>query len=381
MIFGLLSILDHGYLLFEHYTFRFGQASSQSLCNINEFFNCAAVSASRYSEFLGVPMALWGISGNIVLLLLVLWYPLVESENRPSLRFNILLVAGLIATTSVVMGFISTVFIGRLCPFCIAAYFLSFALFFCLWKGLEKPASNILSSSYKKNYVPLFVLSGIAFAVSFIAHEQIQASFGARDLTPLIREAVTSWSANPKVTLQTVDPLVMGAAVDKAKMTIVEFADFRCIHCKHAAPVLKAFIDSHSDARLEFQAWPLDGECNSAIPSRNGASCLLARAVYCAQKTGGNGWRAHEWVFEHLERMTNVDAVKALLSEIANSAGVPSEKLVTCAESAETKSAIENGAALGTSLNIGGTPTMFVNGKKLPHGPILQVLSNIYDIL
>jgi protein-disulfide isomerase/uncharacterized membrane protein len=381
VVVGVLSILDHGFLLFEHYTLRFGQASSQSLCNINELFNCAAVSASRYSEFLGVPMALWGISGNLVLLLLILWYPLTEPEKKPSSRFNILLVSGLIATTSVIMGFVSTALIGRLCPFCIGAYILSFALFFCLWKGLEKPASSLLGASYTRNFTTLFILSGVAFFVSFIAHDQIKASFGARDLTSLVQEAVSSWSINPKVAIQTVEPLTMGASAEMAKMTIVEFADYRCIHCKHAAPVIKAFIESHPDSRLEFQTWPLDGECNSAIPTRNGASCLLARAVYCAQKTGGNGWHAHEWVFDHFERMTNVDAIKALLPEIAGVAGAPIEQLISCTDSAETKSAIEKGAAVGTSLNISGTPTIYVNGKKLPSGQSLQVLSSVYDTL
>ncbi len=381
IILGALSVLVHGYLLFEHYALRFGQASAQSLCNINELFNCATVSASRYSEFLGVPMALWGISGNLVLLFLALWHPLTDGEKKSASRFNILLVSGLIAAASLVMGFISTAMIGRLCPFCIAAYFLSFAMFFCLRKGLPQTTGGALGSASKKNLTPVIVLSGIAFVVSFIARDQIQASFGARDLTSLVREAVSSWSINPKMSFQTVEPLTMGAPADKAKMTIVEFADFRCIHCKHAAPVMKAFIESHPEARLEFQAWPLDGECNSAIPTRNGASCLLARAVFCAQKAGGTGWRAHEWVYDHFERMVNVDAIKALLPEIANVAGISTEQLITCADAPETKTAIEKGAAVGTALNIGGTPTVYVNGKKLPSGQILQVLSSVHDSL
>lgn len=377
------SILDHAYLLSEHYSLHFGQASGSSLCNISDLFSCAAVSASRYSRFLGVPMALWGMAANSVLLLLIVWHPLSDASKQPASRRNILLVAGVIAITSLVMAGISMLLLSRFCPFCMVAYLLSFLSLGFLWVSLPKYQDrNLLDQPIKiSDFTPLLVLGGLAFVFSFIADDQITNSYGARDLGPVVRESVQSWQANPSLSFTPVEPLVLGAAVDKTKMTIVEFADFRCSHCRHAAPVLKAFVDSHPDVRLEFEVWPLDGECNSAIPTRNGASCLLARAVYCAQKLTGHGWKAHEYVYENQEQFASVDSVRGALPGIAQAAGAESPALISCADSADTKAVIEKEAAVGTGLNLEGTPSVFVNGKKLPAGQIMAVLSATYDAI
>lgn len=373
----VLAIIDHSYLLHEHYSLHFGQVDAKSLCNINELFNCAAVSASSFSSFLGVPMALWGISANLVLLLLVLWHPLTEQEKRAQSQRNILLVAGLIALTSLVMGFISSVVIARLCPFCIAAYVLSFVTLGACWKAIGWPKVGELRVP-TAGLLPVIALSGIAFVVPFIANDQLMAAYGERDLRAFVVEALADWKAAPTVKVETLEPLVKGAPADQAKMTVVEFADFRCPHCKHAAPVVKAFAQGHPDVRVEFMAWPLDGECNRAIPSANGASCLLARIVSCAQKSGGHGWQAHDFVFENIARWNHVDTVRGAIPEIAQAIGVTADQLASCADSAEAKSLIEKQAAIGTALNLQGTPSFFVNGKRLSGGNNLQILNAVH---
>lgn len=376
----VLAIIDHSYLLHEHYALRFGQVDAKSLCNINELFSCHAVSASRFAEFLGVPMALWGITGNLVLLLLVLWHPLTDGDARASSQRNILLVAGLIAATSLVMGFISTVLISRLCPFCIVAYILSFVTLFACWKAIGRPRPGALRA-LTSGLTPVVVLSALAFGASFIANDQLSRTYVNRDLSTEVKELVAQWQATPAVKIEAVAPLAMGANPEKARMTIVEFADFRCPHCKHAAPVLEAFAAGNPDVRLEFETWPLDGECNRSISQANGASCLLARIVYCAQKTTGHGWKAHHYLFENQIRWVNVDAVRANLEDIAQGVDTPVDQLKACADSPEAKSMIEKQAALGTSLNLQGTPTFFVNGKQLQGGQVLKVLQAVHAVI
>jgi protein-disulfide isomerase/uncharacterized membrane protein len=376
----------HAYLLSEHYNLRYGQAAAGGLCDINALFNCAAVSASQYSEVLGFPVALLGLVANFVLVLFVLWYLMAEDETKPTARVVTLTLGSLIAVTSLVMGGISSIILQKYCPFCMGAYVLSFITAGCLWvalKSTSKTSKSMLRPAPigKGLMTPIVIILAAALGVK-IANDQIRSSYKSDDMTRFANEQVRVWaSAAPDARLQSVEPLVEGASKETAKMTIVEFADFRCSHCKHAAPVLHAFTSAHPDVRLEFMAWPLDGECNTSIPNANGASCLLARAVYCAQKEGGNGWAAHSWVFEHQEEMASLDIVKSLLPKIADASGVASEKLIACSQSAEAKSIIEKQAAMGTTLQLGGTPTVFVNGKKLDGGQMMPVLTEAYSVL
>ena len=371
---SLAAIGVHAYLLMEHYDLRYGQAAATGLCNINATFNCAAVSASRFSEVLGYPVALLGAAANAALIVLLAWFAIAEDESRSTARSSVLLLGTAIALTSIVMGGISSLVLGKYCPFCMLAYLLSFITAGALWMALRHP---VRATPGRGITVPLIIFCVTCLGIT-IANDQIRKSYNSDDLLRFAKEKVQEWTSASPSTFETLEPLVEGASKESAKMTIVEFADFRCSHCKHAAPVLHAFVNSHPDARLEFLAWPLDGECNTAISQANGASCLLARAVYCAAKSGGNGWAAHGYAFDHQEEMASVDVVRSQLPAIATAAGITAENLNQCVNAAETKTTIEKQAAIGTTLQINGTPAIFVNGKKLEGGQLMPVLTETY---
>lgn len=382
---ALLSIGIHAYLLVEHYALRYGGGSASSICNINEMFSCATVSASRYSEFMGLPMALLGVMANVVLLLLVLWHPLTDEASKRVSRISILLVASGIAATSVVMASISAFAIGKYCPFCIGAYVLSFASLGFLFRGIGSPAAGegkrLARPLGLADFKVLLGLAGGAFALSFMINDQFRASYGWREMGDIVNESISGWLNSADVTIQTVEPLALGPDRATAKMTIVEFADFRCPHCKHAAPTLKAFVESHPDVRLEFQVWPLDGECNTSIRGANGASCLLARSVYCAEKLQKKGWIAHELIFERQEEFSSRESVVAALPDIAHKIGSTPESLTACTDASETKEAVEKQAAVGSDLKLSGTPAIYVNGRQLTGGQFLPVLAKAHSLI
>jgi protein-disulfide isomerase len=278
------------------------------------------------------------------------------------------------------MGAISTFVISRFCPFCIIAYALSFITFACTWFALRNPPDKSPPSIFSmQTLFPLVVLAGVSILSAVIADNTIRKAYGDEDLQPMIQEALQSWSTNPELKIVTVAPLVMGASDDKAKMVITEFADFRCTHCKHAAPVFKAFVNGHPDVQLQFEAWPLDGECNTSIPTANGASCLLARTVNCVQKNNSHGWLAHEYIYEHQDRFISLDAVRGALTDIAKAAGSDEAQVKVCVDSPEAIQQLRDEAAVGSNLSLTGTPTVFVNGRKLLYGQNLQVLTEIHN--
>lgn len=57
-----------GYALWQHYA-----PAGSAFCNLSTTFSCDIVNKSPFSEFLGIPVALIGIVGNIALLAAGLW--------------------------------------------------------------------------------------------------------------------------------------------------------------------------------------------------------------------------------------------------------------------------------------------------------------------
>lgn len=385
----VVSIALHSYLASVHYELKFGQEVGHSICNVSEKFNCQAVAASRWSEFLGFPLALWGAVTNLILLCLVAFFPLSSDEGKPVLRTNILILGGFISGMSILMGAISVALLSTYCLFCLFAYLCSFVMFVALYKSLTTPSSgsavttSLQGPRYKVSDAKILLFAGgtIVFG-TWIANHALRSNYRMADsnFAMEVKNYVQEWLANPQLDIQVVAPLAKGAAESAAKMTIVEFADFRCPHCAHAAPVLEAFVKSRPDVRLLFQTWALDGECNTSMQAADGISCLLARSMVCSAKSG-KGWQAHEWLFSHQAEFGSLDAANAQVQIMASAIGVDGNELKACISSEEARKTVEQQAALGTRLNLRGTPTIFVNGRQLPGGQVLPVLQEAYSHL
>lgn len=375
IISALAATFVHSYLLKSHYDLHYGEVAGQLMCDLSSKFSCSAASASRWAEFLGVPMALWGLLANVAFVTLAAWDPLTEGEGRLANRTGLLTISIVLLLASIVMGIISLTSLNTLCPFCLATYALSFATLLGTWLGY-KPS---LKPTFKLTFVGVVVAFGIS---AFILNDQLRSGYtDGQDSGLRTAAAFQDWQQNPKLEIAETDPLTIGPSRTDAKMTIAEFADFRCIHCKLAVAPIKAFVASHPDVRLEFYSWPLDGECNTSIQQANGASCLLARTVWCARNKAQKGWEAHERVFARFEEWRSTEAVRAGLDSLASEIGMAAEELKSCADSDAAKAAIVAQARLGSSLNIRGTPAIYANGKLLPAGSSIPNLNAVHASL
>lgn len=377
---ALLSVLVHGYLYNQHLALQSGEYT-RSLCDINEKFDCSAVSASKYAVFFGVPVALWGLIANFMFLVSLSLVAMSSDDGKPAARRTSWVIALIIMLGTVVMGGISLLLISKFCLFCILAYV--FSLLTALFTWLAFKNDGVSSVPRVAELKPLFTMAAVGLLAGFVIHSSMKSAYNPNAEANERAEAtfVADWQAAPVQDIKLVDPLVIGASVETAKLTLVEFADFRCIHCKHAAPVLHAFMASHPDVRLEFQPWPLDGECNASLNQTNGASCLLARAVWCAQKLNQQGWAAHNFIYDQPEIYAKVDQVRAALPDIAKAAQVAPDAMKTCADSDDAKAVVRKQAEAGSALNLQGTPTIYANKKVLSGGQSLPILQRAYQTL
>lgn len=379
----LLTLAAHAYLAFHYYPLRFGFVVNQSLCNLNAKFDCDAVSASKYAALFGIPIANFGFAFNLILLAIVWldWFGL-RSQSEESRRDSLWLALGSVLA-SVVMGSISLLFMKQLCLFCLSAYGLSIVIFVALYLSQEKSPFSHFASDLQAWFVERRSMLGWLAAVPVIAtviHIGMIQNFGADQLDGVVRSSVAEWQAETQVPWSAAPSLTKGADVQSAKMVITEFADFRCGHCKAAAPSISAFVKAHSDnVRMMFYTFPLDGACNPVIERSDGVSCQLAKAVYCAGKVD-KGWELHDLIFEeqhNFASLSNATLVDNELKGKTQKIGLDWSQIEVCLQDPATHAAIVEMAKQGVTAKVQGTPTIFVNGKKLDRGQLLPVLEAV----
>jgi protein-disulfide isomerase len=141
---------------------------------------------------------------------------------------------------------------------------------------------------------------------------------------------------------------------DTALVTIVVFSDFQCPFCKRSAPILERLRKEYgNELRVVGKNEPLAFH-RDAEPAAELA--LEARAQ------GGDAafWRAHDMLFDESPKLSNAD-----LLSIAGRLGLDKTKVATAIATHKHKSTIDADAALAASLGATGTPTFFINGRKL----------------
>jgi protein-disulfide isomerase/uncharacterized membrane protein len=379
MVACVLAMAVHGYLFNHHIQLKFGHGAASGICQINSTFNCDAAVASSYSELFGVPIALWGLLANFgILVLLLLHFFSGSSETSAARRGALVQISVGIFLVSIAMGAITALYLQSLCPFCIASYLLSFVLLICVWIGVGREDINPIASLRPTlSSLKMILLTGVPLLfLGFLINFQAKGS--SKDIDSMVESVLAQWASAPSTPIETLRPLILGAEASAARMKIVEFADFRCSHCRDASPGLKAFVKSRPDVRLEFQVFALDGACNSRITRSDGGGCLLAKAAFCADKIKQKGWEVHDYIFANQKIFMSVDSIKQNWKDLASVATMTETDITACTESEESRKHVEAMSSLGGTVGVEGTPAVFVNGRKLEGGTLIPVLQAAY---
>jgi protein-disulfide isomerase len=173
--------------------------------------------------------------------------------------------------------------------------------------------------------------------------------FGAKPFEPArktLEKGITGPSRGPK----------------NAPVTIVEFGDLQCPACKGAQPAIESLIASEPNARFVFQNFPLE--------MHNWAAKGAAYADCVAQASNDAFWKFIAKVYETQSDITAENA-DAKLTAIADDSGVKGADIATCAGTPVAKAHVDASLALGKSVNVTGTPTLFINGRSI--GNVSQV--------
>ena len=122
-------------------------------------------------------------------------------------------------------------------------------------------------------------------------------------------------------------------------VTIVEFSDLQCPHCKDAQPMIDKLLAEEPNARFVFQ--------NIRCPSHNWA----AKAAYYADCVGRSSkdafWKFVQGTFDAQSSITESNADEKLTA-IADASGVKGADMAACAAKPDTKSRVEQVGSAGT---------------------------------
>jgi protein-disulfide isomerase len=140
-----------------------------------------------------------------------------------------------------------------------------------------------------------------------------------------------------------------------APVTIVEFGDLQCPACKAAQPTIEAMAGL-PNVRFVFQNFPLE--------MHNWAAKGAAYADCIGRASNDAFWK---FVAKTYETQSDITAENAdeKLTAIADGVGVKGADIAACAVKPETKARIDASLALGKSVEVSGTPTLFINGRKI----------------
>ena len=134
------------------------------------------------------------------------------------------------------------------------------------------------------------------------------------------------------------------------KITLVEFGDFECPHCRRAHPIVKRLLEERGkELHFVFRNFPLQEIHPHAYASATAAEAAGKQSRF---------WEMHDLIFENQDKLD----INYLLT-LAESLGLDFAQFTKDLKSEAVQSKIETDFESGIRSGVNGTPTFFLNGS------------------
>jgi protein-disulfide isomerase len=145
-----------------------------------------------------------------------------------------------------------------------------------------------------------------------------------------------------------------------AKVTVVEFADFECPHCRELYESLQAIETKYPQVRFVYKNFPLTQIHPWAETAAIGARCAF-------EQSPADFWKVHDAIFQDQDDIS-ADNVWDKLVSFASQAGLNADTYKACLSSAGAQKSVDAEHAEGVALGVNSTPTVYVDGRPLAGG-------------
>ncbi len=197
--------------------------------------------------------------------------------------------------------------------------------------------------SKKKNNRPLYMFSLSIIAAAIITSLAVLLIF----FKPA---ANTNGNQTGRILID--DDPMLGSA--NAKVTIVEFSEFVCPFCGRFAretfPQIKANYIDTGKVKFVFRDFIVHASAQ-----------IASEASQCAYEQGNDKyWAYNEKLFSNQSAL-DIGSLKAHAAAL----GLDTAKFDACLDSGKYKNEVDKDTSDGEAYGVTGTPTFFINGKKL----------------
>jgi protein-disulfide isomerase/uncharacterized membrane protein len=345
----------------------------KSFCAVSELIDCDITSASSYATFMHVPIAWMGF-----LTYLLIGGMSVFAALSPVKRKGTAVVAWFFAIFSVLysawMAYILFFILKVICIECVTMYVINIIVMIMLrlavgisFIKLKDFFADYLRAIFGKpnnlGFAPKLFNHAIVVALTFglgwiIMFSKVNAE-GLHDKIPT-HEKIKAHYIQSLHEIP-IDPSWPVWGNPNSKITIVEFSDFECPFCRLAALNIRPYLHEFKDKiRYYFVHYPLDKSCNTYMEfPMHQKACMAAEAAVCAQKYG-DFWGFHDELFRMRKNLSRENILKE-----AGKRGWDVKEFEACLDSPETKQFVQKNIDAGHKIYIRGTPSLFLNGRKL----------------
>lgn len=139
-----------------------------------------------------------------------------------------------------------------------------------------------------------------------------------------------------------------GKGANGAPITIVEYADFECTHCRAAGPVLNELTKRHPEVRIVYKHFPLQFHA------------MARRAAVAVEAAGRQGkfWQMHDAVFSTQDLLS-----EELLLGHATALGLDVARFKRDLDDPELARRVEASRAEAMAFGFDSTPSFLINGR------------------
>ena len=346
-----------------YYNANFNPYALSSFCSVNDFIDCDGIARTPEAQFLGIPLAYWGMFYYAFVFLMLFAQKL---KNLKLFKFmevfknpmDYIASLGLFAfCVSMILLCLSLFDIKKLCVLCAFTYILNLAIG-CVATdfknggfihSIKQSINDFLDAIKIKKYL-IALIAVLAVAVGFLTYTRVTFKFA-----PQVKRQMEFKEFKHKKNQYAVKGNLLGD--ENAKTIVYVYSDYQCPICPVHNVMVHKLAKEMKNIKIVHKNLPLDTSCNAYLQSPfHQGSCIDAQYVIAAEKQG-KLWDMNEILFEK-KPQTEDEILK-----LVENKGFNLEKLQEDANSLETMNQIKDEIDFAYKHGINGTPSTMINNE------------------
>jgi protein-disulfide isomerase/uncharacterized membrane protein len=371
-ILSLLGLLISFKLVQIYFDANFLTGSTGHFCSINSVVDCNGVAQSKYSNFLGIPLALYGLGFYIAIIGLLLLEKLTQKfsffkhfEDLKNPMAYIHLMAVFSIFVSVTLAYVSNFQIHKICLLCYMTYGINALIFvvaslkqslFESFKTTVADFKAFIKNPSNKIFIP-FV--GLLFFIVVLFFNQTQV------LVPTAQDVLDRGN-------------VLGDRTSHLRLYV--YSDYNCPYCARMNVEVHDLVNNVDGLRVDRIEYPIDKTCNPRVKGRGFHNSCQAARYALAAKEQGKYVMMSSLLFENNDNLSERNILR-----VARKHGIDTKKLYQDAHSPKIKEELADNIKTATDTGINSTPSTKIGVKiynyYLSYDELYAIVSEYKDVV